>query len=532
MAIDASIISKIPSMGPDIMGARTEGYKLADVMDQQQLSRMRLQGAQQEQQTLGQAKSLASKYDLGTTEGQQQYAAALTKLDPKLGMEALRAFTESQSGQAKLSDEQIGLYQKKHEILTGALMPMQMAIEDAHRKGMTPAQIEASLMPAFSQTLKTLQDQKLPNGEAILNKDDIGMVSGWLQPGEGNLLRGITGAIASSQQAQKFFADRDRQRGEMQTPQTLMGPDGKQHRYLVNKATGEKQDLGPIGAPPARAVADGSGIPGPTGQKIDSILGYMAENQMGFGKGMTQKDARNSVLRGLIANNPNASAYDMVQLMKHNGIALRIQQKEGDTIAKREASAAGAMEALNGPGGIYEQLEAAAQKVDFGSTLFANSLKLMKAGKVISDPDIRTYLNLMTDARAEFTTLLARTGEPTESVRAAAEHAFPDKMSLAELRAAITASRNVGQAIADGNERIMERIINGEPLLKVSKTVQSPGPTSPPGTPPPGEQKGPGTGQSLPPAAVAQLKEGVNLTFRNGQTWTLRNGQPVQVGGK
>ena len=198
MAIDASIISKIPSMGPDIMGARTEGYRLADVMDQQQIFRMRLQGAQQEQQTLGQAKALAGKYDLGTTEGQQQYAAALTKLDPKLGMEALKEFTAQQSGQAKLSNEQIGLYQKKHEILDGALQPMAIAIEDAHRRGMNPAQIEASLMPAFSQTLKTLQDQKLPNGEAILNKDDISMVSGWLQPGEGNLLRGITGAIASS----------------------------------------------------------------------------------------------------------------------------------------------------------------------------------------------------------------------------------------------------------------------------------------------------------------------------------------------
>jgi hypothetical protein len=421
-------------------------------------------------------------------------------------MEALKAFTESQSGQAKLSDEQIGLYQKKHEILTGALMPMQMAIEDAHKRGMTPAQIEASLMPAFSQTLKTLQDQKLPNGEAILNKQDISMVSGWLQPGEGNLLRGITGAIASSQQAQKFFADRQKAQGEMQTPQTLMGPDGKQHRYLVNKATGEKQDLGVIGAPPARAVAGGSGIPGPTGQKIDSILGYMAENQMGFGKGMTQKDARNSVLRGLIANNPNASAYDIVQVMRRNGLALRIAQKEGDLIGKREAGAAAAMEALNGPGGIFEQLDSAAQKVDFGSALFVNSVKLMKAGKVVSDPDIRTYLNLMTDARAEFTTLLARTGEPTESIRAAAEHAFPDKMSLPELRAAITASRNVGQAIADGNERVMDRLLKGEPLLKVSKSVQSPGSTAAPGTPPPGQTSSPGTGQ----AATSGISETTN----------------------
>ena len=34
---------------------------------------------------------------------------------------------------------------------------------------------------------------------------------------------------------------------------------------------------------------------------------------------------------------------------------------------------------------------------------------------------------------------------------------------------------------------------------------------------------------AIPPAAVAKLSEGHETTFGNGQTWTLRNGQPVQV---
>lgn len=36
-------------------------------------------------------------------------------------------------------------------------------------------------------------------------------------------------------------------------------------------------------------------------------------------------------------------------------------------------------------------------------------------------------------------------------------------------------------------------------------------------------------GGALPPQAVQQLREGNVTTFRNGQRWTLRNGQPVQV---
>jgi hypothetical protein len=39
----------------------------------------------------------------------------------------------------------------------------------------------------------------------------------------------------------------------------------------------------------------------------------------------------------------------------------------------------------------------------------------------------------------------------------------------------------------------------------------------------------PGAASSLPPAARAQLSEGHETTFANGQVWTLRNGQPEQV---
>ena len=39
-----------------------------------------------------------------------------------------------------------------------------------------------------------------------------------------------------------------------------------------------------------------------------------------------------------------------------------------------------------------------------------------------------------------------------------------------------------------------------------------------------------GQSAQLPREAVSALKEGVHTTFKNGQTWTLQNGQPVQIG--
>ena len=501
MAIDASIISKIPSMGPDIMGAKTEGYRLADVMDQQQISRMRLQGAQQEQQTLGQAKALASKYDLGTTEGQQQYAAALTKLDPKLGMEALKTFTDQQSGQARLSDEQIGLYQKKHEILTGSLMPMQMAIEDAHRKGMTPAQIEASLMPAFSQTLKTLQDQKLPNGENILNKDDIKMVSGWLQPGEGNLLRGITAAIASSKQAQQFFADRQKSQGEMQTPQTLMGPDGKQHRYLVNKATGEKQDLGPIGAPSARPGAAGAGgFAGP----VSDLQAAMADLGVTLPAGFRSKEQQLGLLKGLINRHPGMTADQIAQGLKEGILGFRGEQKAIDTAGGIAGRIRFAEQELLQT--IPLALEAS-DAIDRGKFVPFNKLRQLTDTKM-SDPALKTLKVYMTSLSNAYDVLSARGGTDAEK-RAHNREMFDTADSPEALRAALQAVQKETEIAGRAAEASMRP--RGAP-------TPPPGSAAAPGTPPPGQQPGPGTGP----------KE-VTATGPNGQKLALRNGKWVPI---
>jgi hypothetical protein len=52
-----------------------------------------------------------------------------------------------------------------------------------------------------------------------------------------------------------------------------------------------------------------------------------------------------------------------------------------------------------------------------------------------------------------------------------------------------------------------------------------------PGSPTPNQPGGsqPQSAPQLPQAALAQLKEGHDTKFANGQTWTLKNGQPVQV---
>jgi hypothetical protein len=94
------------------------------------------------------------------------------------------------------------------------------------------------------------------------------------------------------------------------------------------------------------------------------------------------------------------------------------------------------------------------------------------------------------------------------------------------------------------NQVLSDAVSLGRPLDRVAfpaeyrtqkglgpgRTLQDASGAAQPGAAQPGAQQ-PAPAQ-LPPEAVAQLKPGINTVFTNGQTWTLQNGKPVQVGGK
>lgn len=52
-----------------------------------------------------------------------------------------------------------------------------------------------------------------------------------------------------------------------------------------------------------------------------------------------------------------------------------------------------------------------------------------------------------------------------------------------------------------------------------------------PAAPKRGGAKPAGSGQAASSPPVSALKEGIHTKFANGQTWTLQNGKPVQIGG-
>jgi hypothetical protein len=85
---------------------------------------------------------------------------------------------------------------------------------------------------------------------------------------------------------------------------------------------------------------------------------------------------------------------------------------------------------------------------------------------------------------------------------------------------------NVITNVGASNEDSMARAKAATPQLQHRQPQQQGGPAAGPAAGPrPALQQAP----QLPPAAMASLKEGQHTTFKNGQVWTLRGGQPVQV---
>jgi len=207
MAIDPQSIASIGQNGPDIAGSTMKAYTLADAVNRQQLGQMTLQSQKEEQSDLAKIKSLSQQYDISNPEQRHALSARVQKeVGGKYAMDFMRMADEQDRKSSEMSASQLETYQKKHEIMTSAIMPMYQQIQAATQQGLPPGQIEAQLLPAFKQTLETLQKQTLPNGEKVLNQQDIQQISTMLSGQPGALLGGINSAMASSRTAQEFFA--------------------------------------------------------------------------------------------------------------------------------------------------------------------------------------------------------------------------------------------------------------------------------------------------------------------------------------
>lgn len=196
----------------------------------------------------------------------------------------------------------------------------------------------------------------------------------------------------------------------------------------------------------------------PTVKALDGALSTAGVQIPGMGRGgqlYWQK------LADVVAANPGKSPEELVQMVRSNQLSLRGAQTETTVAGRKEASVGSAMEAMNQTGGIWDQVDQAAKKVDFGSSKTANDLRLAAQGKAVANPDIQAYVTTIEEARAELSQIYARSGQTTDAARRMAEDALPLAASYEELQAAKKAAMKASQSVLSGNQRYMQQVGGG-----------------------------------------------------------------------
>ena len=378
MAIDPQSIASIGQNAPDIAGSTMKAYTLADAIDRRQMNQMTLQSQREEQADLGKIKTLSQQYDLSNPEQRHELASRVQKeVGGKYAMDFMRMADEQDRRSQELGAAQLETYQKKHEIMTSAIMPMYQQIQAATQQGVPPGQIEAQLLPAFKQTLETLQKQTLPNGEKVLNQQDIQQISTMLSGQPGALLGGINSAMAASRTAQEFFANQRKEARDERRVQALeegVATRGRQGEERIDIARGKVQEGKgePLSADAVRQAAE-------------RIVGGEPRNQVisGYGRGAQGAENIRKIDNAVAAMMGGKSGTALTEA----GITRAGERRTELELSAREGKIATAVKEAQNFATIA--LDASA-KVPRGQFLAWNQLS-QATGKQLQDPNLASF---------------------------------------------------------------------------------------------------------------------------------------------
>jgi len=451
MAFDPSIISAIPDYAGNPVQAQEKALTIKDMMNRNQLNQLQLGAAQKEAREQSQVDDILKKSDVSTPEGLAKAAADVNRVSPRASRDILKWGQQYQSGQIQQQLDQLTLAGQRQDLIVGAIDPIVAQARQMKNNGASDFDVKAFITAQMPQALQNLRGQTLGDGKPALPDDVLKMATNipggyTLATLEGWEAKSKAGKEAIAQRLNQFKADTQARREE----------ESERHNREM-EGQGNKR------------IGNASGA-GDFGGSVGQVLAAMADIGVALPTGLRAKQQMLGTIQALIERHPDEGADQIAKRVRAGQIETGAAKTEANVVARREGSAAAAINALNREGGLYDQLQETAKKVDFGSAKFVNALKLWKAGDVIADPNISEYVNALADTRAEFASVLSRGGQVTDSVRIAAEHAFPDKMSLPELERAVERSKKIARAIQAGNSSVLDALVHGKSMDEALKS--------------------------------------------------------------
>ena len=208
---DASVIADIGSNTPDIAGSQSKALTLADLYDTNTLNKMKVADAKQSQTDMTYAKQILSGKDLSKLEDQNSAVAEITKRSPQLGMQLARGFSQQQQDKAGNDLDQLKLHAAKNDILGSAIEPLKAQHDEliqnflrANPKAtaeQAEQSVDAAMRPQMFQALSQLRDARLPNGQPVLNDQDLAFAKQSFANGYNP--QAVNTIVARSQQAKE-----------------------------------------------------------------------------------------------------------------------------------------------------------------------------------------------------------------------------------------------------------------------------------------------------------------------------------------
>lgn len=212
--------------------------------------------------------------------------------------------------------------------------------------------------------------------------------------------------------------------------------------------------------------------------------------------GVYSQSGRTRILEQQAHDHPDWTEDDIVKLYRGGAAATQQAQIASRVVTQQESKVvASAMDLFSGPNSFANRLEAAAQKVDFGSATFANKVRLWMQGNVWSGDDMAVYLSQLTDFRSKMTTLLQNGGLSTEGAQHRVQELMPTPTSMSALRKIIENSRAVAMQLEGQNAQILQALRSGAPIDQIVNLAKVP--MQKPGQP----KLGPPVQQLPPPSA-------------------------------
>lgn len=474
MSFDPSVLSDIGASGPDITGSMAKGFQLKDLVNEQQMSQLKLNSLKSGQADDEKAKGILSSSDLQTEKGLATAQEKLTRAGlPQKAMD-LRKYGQSvTSGELDMQRQKVELHSAAQDVIAGSVdkiwqqaTAMKNEKTQDGRPKYTDAAINAWIQGQVPLALSNVQsDSGLP--DQVKNTALQGMQQFTAQNGQVtyDTLTQIERSTKQGQaQLKSMRDDMTAQTGQKREAET------ERHNQTMEGLAATKGADAHKKAETAHSQFEG--ING-------DLMAAMAERGVSLPAGFRSKDQQVALLSSLIKRNPTLSVDQIAEKVESGQISLSNYKVEGRVAAGVAGKVAYAENEIEQTIPLVREASA---KLPRGQFVPWNKLKQM-GQEADSNPDLAEFKMYMTSLSNAYDMLAARGGTDAEKRahgRANFETAKSPEALEAVLRAVMKEAQASGKAADATMQPANERAPGKQPQAGVNPGPSQVGDEHPP----------------------------------------------------